>query len=197
MHDEAEGRLDKTGDEENQEEAKANDEGGKEVAEERKLPEIKSPKDKEELGEEIKLPKEEEKAKAKHEGGKEMGEEGKIPEIKSPKDEEGDTEVSEEIKLHENKSLGNKREYNKRKKEEFVRDEAKVHPVHCEKGNEEEAKAKEERDTKVVKEVQVTKDNGKAEAKDEGGKEVCEEIKLNKTKKSYNQGANEGGTLTI
>ena len=41
--------------------------------------------DKEPVGEEIKLPKEEEDAKAKNEGGKEMSLEGKLSKIKSPK----------------------------------------------------------------------------------------------------------------
>ena len=42
-------------------------------------------KDKEPVGEEIKLPKEEEDAKARNEGGKKMRLEGKLSTIKSPK----------------------------------------------------------------------------------------------------------------
>ena len=53
---------------------------------------------------------------------------------KSPKDkEEGDIEVTEKIKLPKLKSPGIARKYIKRKKEEFVKDEAEVHPVHGKK----------------------------------------------------------------
>ena len=55
------------------------------MGEKSKLPERKSPKDKEEVGEETKLPKEEEETKDKNEGGKDVGEVGKLPEIKSYK----------------------------------------------------------------------------------------------------------------
>ena len=90
---------------------------------------------------------------------------------KSPKDKkEGDIEVTEKIKLPKLKSPGIATKYMKRKKEEFVKDEAEVHPVHSKKGDKEEAEAKEERDTKVVNKVQVPKEDRKAEAKEEGGK---------------------------
>ena len=73
-------------------------EGGKEGAEESKLPEIKkSQKDENkgdtEVGEVIKLPRKEEDARAKDGGG---------------------NKASKESKLHEMKSSGNAREYNKR-----------------------------------------------------------------------------------
>ena len=64
--------------------------------------------------EEVKLSKEEEDAKAKDEGGKEVGEEIKLPKMKSPE---------------------NAKEDKKGKKEEFVKDEAEVHPVHSEEEN--------------------------------------------------------------
>ena len=72
-----------------------------------------------------------------------------------------------ESKHPEMKSPVNAREYNEKKKEGFAKDESEIHPVHGEKGKEEEAKAQEECDTKVVKEVQVPKEDEKA--KDQGG----------------------------
>ena len=81
--DEAEARLDKTHDEENEEEAKANGEGDKKVG----------------IG--VQNTKEDEEAEANDEGGKEVDGEIKLHKTETnPNDkEDGDTEMGEDIKL--------------------------------------------------------------------------------------------------